>query len=91
MPLCNDATCNSLDTHCGGLSKVVISLKIETSDPRNRHRDAFPTPNLVTVITMIFSFAQQLLIKSRQIEVIEAPEGQKIIKFRGNLCYSDYV
>ena len=85
LPFCDDKSCNELDTHCGGLAKTIISLKIETSDPRNRHRDLFPTPVLVTAITMIFSLAQQLLLMSRQIEVSTDDEGEELIKFRGKL------
>ena len=83
LPYCDDPSCNELDTHCGGLAKTIISLKIETSDPRNRHRDLFPTPILVTAITMIFSLAQQLLFKCRQIEVVKNDDGEEEVKFRG--------
>ena len=83
LPYCDSEACNAAENFCGGLSRVIISLKIETSNPNIRNRALFPANTLVTAITMIYSMAEQLLIKARQIKVVELEDGKREILFRG--------
>ena len=79
-PYCNDERCLKSDKGCGGLQKTILSLKIGTTCPGQR---VIPTPVCVTPHSMLFSMAEQLLKKSREVNYVEDEEGNAVTHFKG--------